>query len=140
MFSRATQYAIRAMTFLAVQPPGKLSGAREIATTQSIPKPFLWKVLHKLCRKKLVRSFKGVGGGYELAHPARRIRLSDIVAAFETAPFFQGCIFGSSQHPDTRSCPLHPKCTKINNAVLRLLKGNAVADLARKHGKNGRGR
>ena len=71
MFSRTSGYAIQALTHLAGQPSGKLVGATEMAITLGIPKPFLWKILRRLSQKKLVRSFKGVRGGYELARPAR---------------------------------------------------------------------
>src|SRR5258706_382394 len=64
MFPRSTQYAIRAMTFLAAQ--GRLCGAREIAEAEHIPMPFLWKILQKLAARKLIRSFRGVRGGCEM--------------------------------------------------------------------------
>jgi len=57
MFSRSAGYAVQALTYLAAQPSGKLTGAREIAETLQIPMPFLWKILRNLTRKKLVRSF-----------------------------------------------------------------------------------
>jgi len=41
--------------------------------------PFRWKILRKLSQEKLVRSFKGVHRGYELAGPASNIRLSEIL-------------------------------------------------------------
>ena len=81
MFSRSSGYAIQALTYLAAQPSGKLVGAREMATRLEIPMPFLWKILRKLSEKKLVRSFKGVRGGYELARPARAISVSEVLAA-----------------------------------------------------------
>lgn len=125
------------MIFLAVQPPGKLSGAHEIAAAQRLPKPFLWKVLHKLRRKKLVRSFKGVGGGYELARPARRIRLHEVLSATGATPVFPSCIFGFSDCPKPNLCPLQPACAKIRND-LQLMKQRTIADLARMPGKPGR--
>ena len=70
MFSRSAGYAVQALAYLAGQPSGKLTGAREIATATHIPMPFLWKILRNLSRTKLVRSFKGVRGGYELARSA----------------------------------------------------------------------
>src|SRR5262249_7560855 len=79
MFSRSSGYAIQALTYLASQPSGRLVGAREIATSLDIPMPFLWKILRKLSHQKLVRSFKGVRGGYELARPASSIRMSEIL-------------------------------------------------------------
>ncbi|MBV9610531.1 MAG: Rrf2 family transcriptional regulator, partial [Acidobacteria bacterium] len=81
MFSRSAGYAVQALTYLAGQPSGKLAGAREIAEATQIPMPFLWKILRNLARKKLVRSFKGVCGGYELARAAERISVSEVLAA-----------------------------------------------------------
>ena len=57
MISRPAAYAIRAMTFLAAQPPGKLAGAKEIAAAEHIPIPFLWKILGILAQRRLIRSF-----------------------------------------------------------------------------------
>ena len=131
MLSRATQYAIRAMTYLAAQPPGKLSGAREIAKAQNVPKPFLWKVLHKLERNGLVRSFKGVGGGYELARPAERIRLNEILSVALTPPASERCVLGLPECADRKPCPLHHAWKSIGYDFRAMLKQNTVADLAR---------
>jgi hypothetical protein len=74
MFSRSSGYAIQALPFLAGQPSGKTVGAREIATTLQIPMPLLWKIiLRRLGERNLVRSFKVVQGGYELARAATEI-------------------------------------------------------------------
>jgi Rrf2 family transcriptional regulator, iron-sulfur cluster assembly transcription factor len=128
MLSRASGYGIRAMAFLAAQAPGKLSGAREISASERIPKPFLWKVLHKLERKKLIRSFKGLGGGYELAVPARQIRLTHILAALGTPlPTFD-CLFGLPSCEE-KTCPAHPSCKVIANNVQKLFTRCTVADL-----------
>ncbi len=79
MFSRPTKYAVRAMTYLASQPVGRLTGAKEISEKEQIPMPFLWKILHELVRRNLVRSFKGIHGGYELARPSTQITLKEII-------------------------------------------------------------
>ena len=110
------------------QAPGKLSGAREISASEHIPKPFLWKVLHKLERKKLIRSFKGVGGGYELALPARQIRLIHIPAALGNALPIFGCLLGLPPG-DEKICPLHSSCKAIGDEVEKLFAQCTVADL-----------
>jgi Rrf2 family transcriptional regulator, iron-sulfur cluster assembly transcription factor len=120
---------VRALVFLAVQPPGKLTGAQEIASTQRIPKAFLWKVLYRLQQKKLVRSFKGVGGGYELAYPAQKVSLYYLVNAFATKPLFRGCLFGFPQPSDSARCRFHPMCSRINDHLLQALKRSTLADL-----------
>lgn len=129
MFSRATEYAIRALGFLALQPPGKLSGAREIAEAEELPIPFLWKLLRILSRRGLIRSFKGAGGGYELARPAGQIRLERIVFAIETVPAFEQCVLGLEQCNDAHPCSLHQFWKKHKTVMRALLKQKTLADL-----------
>jgi len=118
------------MTFLARQPAGKLTGAREIARAEAIPTPFLWKLLRTLARHRLIRSFKGLRGGYELARPAERIRLDDIVAATGSTDYREACVLGlpacNEQHP----CPLHAEWIGIRARLVRLLEQKNLAELA----------
>jgi hypothetical protein len=58
VFSRSAGYEVQALTYLPAQPPGKLTGAREIAIAVKIPMPFSWKILRNLSQQKLVRSLK----------------------------------------------------------------------------------
>jgi len=127
VFSRPTQYAVRAMTYLASQPPGKLSGAQEVATAEKIPAAFLWKILHRLAQKKLIRSFKGVRGGYELARPARRITLAQVTRATEHRGGKRQCLLGFPKCDGSRPCPLHEVETKLRSALQR----TTLADVAK---------
>jgi len=140
MFSRSTEYAIRAMTFLALQPAGKLTGAREIALGEHIPMPFLWKILQALVRRKLVRSFKGVGGGYELAVTADRISVQDIVMATEDGNRATGCVLGLDVCSEERPCPLHHTWKSIRDGLLAMLEKTMLSDLARTATQNAENR
>lgn len=130
LFSKAAEYSVRAMTFLARQPPGKLTGAREIAEAENIPMPFLWKILHTLRRRRLVRSFKGIHGGYELAHPAEEITLSDILAATDGEDLTSGCVLGLPECNDQNPCPLHDAWKNIRATLNHMLQQTTLADLA----------
>jgi Rrf2 family protein len=130
MFSRSAGYAVQALTYLAEQPPGKLAGAREIATATRIPMPFLWKILRNLSRKKLVRSFKGVRGGYELARSAERIRVEQILSAMQNNGGYMPCIFGFGPCDEHHPCALHDSWTEIRNDLEALLHRTTLADLA----------
>jgi Rrf2 family iron-sulfur cluster assembly transcriptional regulator len=131
MFSRSAEYAIRAMTFLALQPAGRLTGAREIALKEQIPAQFLWKILQALGRRKLVRSFKGVGGGYELAMTADRISVKEIVAATEGGDLTSGCVLGLAVCSEERPCPLHHTWKEIRDKLVIMLEQTMLSDLAR---------
>lgn len=130
MFSRSSEYAIRALTFIARQPAGKLTGAREISETEQIPMPFLWKILQNLARHKLVRSFKGAGGGYMLARPAHEIRVQDVLDANEDRSLGSGCVLGLPQCGDESPCPLHFSWKEIRARLTATLCDTTFADLA----------
>jgi Rrf2 family transcriptional regulator, iron-sulfur cluster assembly transcription factor len=131
MFSRSAGYAIQALTYLAAQPSGKLTGAREIAAEAEIPMPFLWKILRNLSQKKLVRSFKGVRGGYELARAAEKISVSEVLAASPDARHADVCVLGLEQCNDAAPCPLHHSWKGVKTQINELLRETTLADLAR---------
>jgi Rrf2 family protein len=129
MFSRSSGYAIQALTYLAAQPSGKLVGAREMATKLEIPMPFLWKILRKLSEKKLVRSFKGVRGGYELARPAREIAVSEVLAAGRGADQIGRCVLGLELCDDRDPCPLHEQWKSLRKQIEARFQATTLADL-----------
>ena len=131
IFSGSTEYAIRAITHLALLPTGTLAGAREISRGENIPMPFLSKILQKLGRQKLVRSFKGRRGGYELGRPADQITLQDLVGATNGDDLEGRCVLGLSQCDEDNPCPMHDQWKEIRVQLLAMLEQTTVADLAR---------
>ena len=130
LFSRSTEYALRAMTFLAMQPSGKLSGAREISQAESVPMPFLWKILQNLARRRLVRSFKGIRGGYQLARPSNQITLQEVVVASEGMGVTNQCVLGLPHCNEENACPLHQTWKGIRASMAAMLERNTLADLS----------
>ncbi len=77
-------YASRALLSLAIhggvtQP----TSVRDIAERTGLPQPYLEQILLALKGAGLVRSKRGVGGGYVLARSPEQISLSQIVSAVE---------------------------------------------------------
>ena len=131
LFTRTAEYALRAMTFLATQPAGRRIGARAISQAENIPMPFLWKILQNLARRRLIRSFKGIRGGYELARPSNRITLHDVVFATDGMDFSNQCVLGLPRCGEKNACPLHDTWKSIRAAMTAMLEQNTLADLAR---------
>jgi Rrf2 family protein len=75
-------YAVRAMLELATVEEGLVKGER-IAQAQGIPLKFLENILGDLRQAGLVRSQRGVEGGYWLARPADEISLAEVIRAVE---------------------------------------------------------
>ncbi|MFM7536829.1 MAG: RrF2 family transcriptional regulator [Acidimicrobiales bacterium] len=77
-------YACRALLSLTLHAATSgPTSVRDIAERTGLPQPYLEQILLALKGAGLVRSKRGVGGGYVLARPAEDIRLSDIVSAVD---------------------------------------------------------
>lgn len=77
-------YACRALLSLALRADetGPTS-VRDIAERTGLPQPYLEQILLALKGAGLVRSKRGVGGGYVLARPPEQILLSEILSAVD---------------------------------------------------------
>ncbi|HZP01162.1 MAG TPA: Rrf2 family transcriptional regulator [Terriglobia bacterium] len=134
LLSHATSYAIRALTYLAKQPPGKLTGTKEISESEGIPSSFLGKVLIQLRRGRLVRSYKGIGGGYELALPPDRINLLMIARCTGGEEILDVCILEDRDCSSLRPCALHDSWMSIRDQLRSVLEKNTLAKLVQATG------
>jgi Rrf2 family protein len=77
-------YASRALLSLALhaETDGPTS-VRDIADRTGLPQPYLEQILLALKGAGLVRSKRGVGGGYVLARDPTEITLSEIISAVD---------------------------------------------------------
>ena len=78
--SRKAVYALRAIVILAGAPPDRPLQIQEMAETGGIPLKFLEQILLILKRGGLLRSKRGVGGGYHLEKPARQISVGEVIS------------------------------------------------------------
>jgi Rrf2 family iron-sulfur cluster assembly transcriptional regulator len=77
-------YASRALLSLALRTDGgEPTSVRDIAERTGLPQPYLEQILLALKGAGLVRSKRGVGGGYVLARPPAEITLGQIVSAVD---------------------------------------------------------
>lgn len=76
-------YACRALLSLALHPEGTPTSVRDIAERTGLPQPYLEQILLALKGAGLVKSKRGVGGGYVLARSPDDILLSEIVSAVD---------------------------------------------------------
>ena len=131
IYSRSTQYAIRAMAFLAAGAPGEYVRARDIARSTGVPLPFLLKITRALGRRGLLRAVRGPGGGIRLARAPRAIVLEDIVVAVEGQDTGDGCALGLPHCNEIEPCPVHDAWKKLRGEIRRLLHERTLEELAR---------
>jgi Rrf2 family protein len=129
LITRATEYAIRAVIYLAKQPHGEVVLKKDICKTQAITPAFLTKIFQPLIKRGIVGSQRGVGGGFFLATTPDKISLFDIVQAEEGDILFNHCQEkpGACDRDDT--CPVHDTWKKIRTVVTSTLQEVTFAEL-----------
>jgi Rrf2 family protein len=130
IFSKATGYGIRALAYLAKHPESGLCGLQEIAEHEHIPPVYLRKVLGELRRHRLLRSVKGIHGGYELARPAETITLWEVFRVLEPDPYLDACILGRGQCDPESSCALHEDWQNVRSGLVGLLETKTISEVA----------
>lgn len=121
LFSKACEYGIRAMLYLASQDNAQPVRVREIAEALQIPIPFLSKIVHSLSRNHLIQSQKGPGGGVTLAQAASKITLLQVVEVIDGLNLFQACALGIPHCSDDFPCPLHEKWGDLRSEIYEML-------------------
>ena len=81
--SRSTAYAIGAVLQLADAPPGQPVPCSRLAKIGQMPERFLLQILRTLVNHGLLKSTRGVDGGYSLVRPISEISLLQIFEATE---------------------------------------------------------
>ncbi|MEB3210163.1 MAG: Rrf2 family transcriptional regulator [Leptolyngbyaceae bacterium] len=74
-------YSVKALLDLALQPHYGPASVATIAQRQNLPAPYLEKLLMELRRADIVRSVRGVQGGYQLNQHPSTISLGQILEA-----------------------------------------------------------
>lgn len=130
LLSKATAYGIRALTYLARRSDDDLCSLQEIAESERIPPIYLRKVLGELRRHRLLRSVKGIHGGYELLRLPQTITLWEIFKVLEPDPYLDECILSCGMCHSPNSCALHEDWQKWRKDFVALLQNKTVAELA----------
>jgi Rrf2 family protein len=89
---RRVDYAVRALSFLAGQPPEKIVSRADIEKSQDIPSFYLSKIMKDLVAGGLVRSHIGSKGGFTLAKPAAGISIKDVYETVERPLVLMDCL------------------------------------------------
>lgn len=127
--SRSSEYAIRALTYLAQRPEGGYRLAREMAHELGVPPAFLGKCLQPLVARGLLESQRGRRGGFRLAGDPGGITLYQIVDSHEHLGRARPCLLGQADCSDERACPLHEFWQRAAHEFLERLQAMTLADL-----------
>jgi Rrf2 family protein len=131
---RQVDYAIRCMVYLS-RTRDHLATKGEIAQATLAPGLFVAKILQRLVRAGLVRSTRGVHGGFVLARDPATLSLLDVINVTQSSLAPRPCVLDPRACPFRESCPVHPIWVKIHRSTERELRKVSFASLARQSSK-----
>ena|SRR5690606_22068387 len=131
MFSKTCQYAIRATVYIAeLSKEGRRAGLRDIAEATGSPEQFTAKILQQLVKSDIITSSKGPTGGFEISRARlKRIKLSQIVYAFDGDGMYKGCGLGLPKCSERQPCPVHDKFKAIRCEMKNMLESTTVYEM-----------
>lgn len=125
--TRHTDYALRVLIFLALQPENKLVTMADIERHFAIPHNHLIKIVQRLGKKGYAHTVRGKGGGLRLGRDAAGIHLGEVVLDMENNLELVDCY--------KPACPLsgncHLKCiiNEARQAFIDVLNRYTLADI-----------
>ena len=131
--NQATDYAFRMVLYLASLPEGtKITGAA-LAEKQNIPERFLLKILRSLTKAGIMKSYRGVEGGFALQRAPKDITLFDIIDAVEGQTELQRCLhdIGSCSRGCSGRCSIYAAFADIQRDLAAHLKSINFETLAK---------
>ena len=128
------RYAVMAMVDLACHSNGDPVALAEIADRQEISLSYLEQLFAKLRRGGLVRSVRGPGGGYLLAHDRDQTRIADIIVAVDEPIRAIRCTPGLSVgcRGDRSRCLTHDLWEELSNQIHLYLSSVSLGDVCQK--------
>lgn len=119
--TRESDYAIRCVLYLAGRTDDIVM-VDEIAREMEIPKSFLAKILQKLNRAELVKSYRGIKGGFQLARRPKEVTLLDVVEAIEGPIGLNICVVNKSACGRSGDCGVHHVWSEVRADFRETLK------------------
>lgn len=127
MLSQTVDYALRAMVYLASEAPEPRTN-EQIAKVTHVPAAYLSKLLQNMAKAGLVRSQRGLHGGFSLTRGPDEVTILEVVNAVDALQRIRECPLGLKSH-GVRLCPLHRRLDDALAAVEQAFGDTTLAEL-----------
>ncbi len=131
--TQESDYALRIVSALAAHEDRV--DAKTISDETLVTQRFTLKILHKLVQGELVRSYKGVRGGYKLNVPPEKITLKAVIELIDGPIAISRCLESSEScalNPDKTACIYHHIFDTISLDLSRKLGAITISDVINK--------
>lgn len=133
MLSKKSQYAFRALTYLAEKYKEGPVLISDISKKKKIPLKFLENILLELKKADILGSKKGKGGGYFLKKDPAKVKMSTVIRLVNGPIAMLPCVslyfYERCKNCDEGNCGLHDVMIQVRDATLNILEQRMLKDL-----------
>ena len=134
MLSKKTQYALKALIYLAEKGTEGPVLISEISKKKKIPLKFLENILLELKNAGILGSKKGKGGGYFFVLPPAKIKLAKVMRLIEGPIALLPCVslnfYEKCKNCEEKRCGINRVMIQVRDSMLTILENKTVADIS----------
>jgi len=137
MFSKSCIYGILATLYIAKKSDEKSNiKLKEIADAKEIPVHFLSKVMQVLVKNKILKSNKGLNGGFSLNKNACELNLMEVINAIDGKDIFNKCIIDLKDCSAENPCAIHNQYRSFQEEFMRVFTDKNIENIISDFSKN----
>ncbi len=130
LITKASEYAI--LSLIVLSKEGTPKDSESLSRELFISKSFLAKILQSLAKNGILKSFKGVNGGFALAKEPRDISILSVIKSVEgKTPSVFECSASAQDCPGDKAniCSIWPMLNRLQQNIDNFLAGLTLADI-----------
>lgn len=133
MLTKKSQYAFKALAYLADRQGKGPILISEISKKKKIPLKFLENILLELRKAGILESKKGKGGGYYFNVEPQSVQMTQIIRLIDGPIAMLPCVslnfYERCRNCNEKHCGLHDVMKQVRDATLSILENRTLADL-----------
>ncbi len=128
-FTKAEEYGMLGVLFLSEKELGSITPLSEIAEAKEIPEKFLAKIFQSLSRASIVRSHRGVRGGFSLSKAPNEVTVKDVLESIHGPYHLVKCTNNPNVCDSSEFCSLRMLLTVAEDKLVKIFEDHTLADL-----------
>jgi len=128
--SKKAEYGLLAIAYLYGRPATTITSVKDISSHFAIPPAILAKVMQALKRQQIVRSVKGMSGGYALCANLAEVSFLDFLGVFNEDTALVGCLSGDEPGcQQAECCAIRDPIGALNDIIQNQLRAISLAQV-----------
>ena len=127
--TKAEEYGIFGVMYLADQPKGKITPLSEISENQNVPEKFLAKIFQSLSKSGIIRSHRGVKGGFSLGKEPAKISIREVVESIQGPYYLSKCLTEPRDQQSAVTTSLRRLLEEAQSSLMSVFNSHSIKDL-----------